>query len=57
MNEEVKSLYMTKRPEGMDFEEYRAIRKFNNKFISTMLRGRMFWNSSVQGTYKKEPTK
>lgn len=48
---------LTKRPEGMTFEEYKAHRRYQNKIIGMYLKGRipqqLVWNSTENKTLIK----
>jgi hypothetical protein len=42
-----------KRPEGMDFEEFRDKRKAYNKIEKRYLAGKRIWNSRSEGSYER----
>jgi hypothetical protein len=44
-----------KRKEGEDFEIYRLRRKKENEETKKYLKGQLFWESSIRGTYRRYP--
>lgn len=45
--EDMVILFMTSRPEGMAFDEYKKLQKFQHKLSKIVKRGRFMWTSKV----------